>query len=299
MSMEVKRESVAVTPSLEFPRIEKFKCYRRYLEAFYSYKKSLRAGFSFRQFSALAGLKSPNYLQLVIKGERNLSSQIAEQVASAMKLTPHETSYFLSLVQQENARTDDELREAEKEGLAALKKLVAKQVPSLYAEVVSRWHHLVVREMSFLPDFEPTGEYIARQTRGMITADQGELSLSYLIKAGFLVEREGRWQTADPVIDTGEDTFTHVHMQALHAETLRVWSDHIGEYDPRLQELGVLNIPMAAKKIPEFKERIRRFQDEIIGWLQSETEPDAVVQLGTYLMPLVVPPLRKPRGPRN
>jgi hypothetical protein len=50
--------------------------------------------------------------------------------------------------------------------------------------------------------------------------------------------------------------------------------------------LGLLHIPIHKNKLPEFKRRIRQFQDEIIGWLQDEKEPTQVAQLGTYLIPV-------------
>ena len=44
--------------------------YRTFLADFYAAKK--KRGFSFRAFSRAAGLGAPNYLKLVISGERNL-----------------------------------------------------------------------------------------------------------------------------------------------------------------------------------------------------------------------------------
>ena len=73
-------------------------------------------------------------------------------------------------------------------------------------------------------------------------------------------------------------------MRQFHAETLRVWAQNLDKLSPSRQELGVLNIPIDSRKIPELRERIRKFQDEVIGLVQSESEADCVVQLGTYLI---------------
>ena len=50
-----------------------FADYRRYLAAYYDYAKAEQYGFSFRVFSRRAGIRSSNYLRLVIDGERNLT----------------------------------------------------------------------------------------------------------------------------------------------------------------------------------------------------------------------------------
>ena len=49
-------------------------------------------------------------------------------------------------------------------------------------------------------------------------------------------------------------------------------------------ERGLLNIPISGTRLEALRERIRAFQDELIGWLQDEREPDRVVQLGLYLI---------------
>ena len=49
--------------------------------------------------------------------------------------------------------------------------------------------------------------------------------------------------------------------------------------------MNYLNIPINKAKIPEFKKRIQSFQDEMIGWLQDEEDPDGLVQLGIYMIP--------------
>jgi hypothetical protein len=51
-------------------------------------------------------------------------------------------------------------------------------------------------------------------------------------------------------------------------------------------DLGQINIPINAEKIPELKSRIQLLQDEIIGWLQDEKKPTQIVQLGTYMVPM-------------
>jgi uncharacterized protein (TIGR02147 family) len=57
--------------------------YRAFLRDIYLAKKAERRGFSFRAFSRRANLRSPNYLKLVMDGERNLSRAMAERFAGS------------------------------------------------------------------------------------------------------------------------------------------------------------------------------------------------------------------------
>jgi uncharacterized protein (TIGR02147 family) len=273
------------TPFLE-PKIQNYQDYRRFIADFYLYKKNSRKGFSFRKFSGLAGFKSPNYLQLVMRGERNLSEEMSESVAQAMSLKGSGKKYFQSLVRQENAKTDEELGKAKSEGLRALKQLVAKYVNREAEEVLSKWYHLAVRELAALRDFEPEGKWISEKLNRLIDEEQAEASLQLLLRAGFLKIENNRCAAADPIIDIGDQLFSHERVAKVHVETLKQWAKIIPETTPVEQELGILTLSLPQSKIPALQQKIRDFQDEILGWLSEEPDSDQVVQVGTYMIPL-------------
>lgn len=72
--------------------------YREFLRDYYLTRKTTGRGFSYRSFSRRAGLKSPNYLKLVIDGDRNLSTDMAERFAAACGLGDDAQRYFIDLV---------------------------------------------------------------------------------------------------------------------------------------------------------------------------------------------------------
>ena len=63
-------------------RVYDFLDYRAYLRAYYEAAKRTQRSFSFRSFSKLAGLRSPNFLKLVIEGERNLGADSVPRFCS-------------------------------------------------------------------------------------------------------------------------------------------------------------------------------------------------------------------------
>lgn len=270
------------------PSIYRYRDYRRFLADIYAFKKSLRAGFSYRRFSQLAGLKSPNYLQLVIQGQRKLSEEVAEAIATALHLSADEKAYFVALVGFENAKTESGREKMQAEIFRRTKKLASREIPRAQAEVLTEWYHLLVRELVALPDFEASGEWISRRLRDLISVAEAEASLSLLEKSGFLRQENGRYRQTEPVIDTG-DAFNELQILSHHRRMLETWMRVLPRLDRDKRELGILNIPISSDKLPELKARIRRFQDEIIGWLESETAPDRIVQLGTYMIPITGP----------
>jgi uncharacterized protein (TIGR02147 family) len=282
--MELATEATAAPPN-----IFNYNCHRKFLCDFFASKKAMRSSFSHRRFATMAGFKSPNYLLLVMQGKRNLSNEAADGVANAMGLRGAERRIFLALVHLANAQSPEESALAEKERLVGIKHLVTKMIPSWHVEVHSRWYHPLVRELVFLPGFEPSGEYISKKLKGAITPEQAWDSFVLLQKAGYIAQRlDGTYTPLNPVVDTGDFVFQRGVMDRHHRETLEMWSKNIEKLTPEHQERGLVNIPIPASKIPELRERMRRFQDEIIGWLQDEPSADSLVQLGVYLMPIEV-----------
>ena len=71
--------------------------YRRFLADYYRARKA--RGFSYRAFSRAAGLGAPNYLKLVIDGQRNLTAAMAARFAHACGLSGEGADYFAQLVE--------------------------------------------------------------------------------------------------------------------------------------------------------------------------------------------------------
>lgn len=82
--------------------------YRAFLRDYYTARKGQGRGFSYRQFSRMASLRSPNYLKLVIDGDRNLSAAMAERFAAACGLEGEALTYFVDLVALDQAKTPAE-----------------------------------------------------------------------------------------------------------------------------------------------------------------------------------------------
>jgi len=278
---------MGVKGALARPSVRTYGSYRTFLKAYYDFRKLTRPGFSYRRFAEIAGVKSPNFLQLVMQGKRNMSEQMSAQVSRAMGLVGAERSYFVALVKKENARSPTQVAEANVGLIRAVNRLVGKNMTSAQAQFLSAWHHAVVKELAQLPDFQPAGDWISKRLRGLISPRQAEESLELLRGAGFLeLQEDGSYSVGEPVVDTGGDNFDFARVLKAHMQTLSVWQEILPSLSKEEREMGLLIFPMDSKRIPEFKERLRQFQEEIITWLSDERSPDRVMQLGTYLIPM-------------
>lgn len=270
------------------PRVVDYQDYRDFLADFYNYKKAINKSFSYRKFSQISGIKSSNFLMLVMQKRRKLSAKIATPVAKAMKLSRVESAYFVSLVKLEQARDGEDRERCDREKKIAIRRILTKVLPSGKHQYLSTWYYPLVRELAFLPNFRPEAEWISQKLRRMITPDQAEKSIKLLIDLGLWKMSKGKIEVHDLVLDSGDDLspFATDIFAASHRETLLAWTKILENTALKERELGLLHIPINADKIPELKKRICQFQDELIGWLQDEKNPTQVVQVGTYLVPV-------------
>jgi len=81
--------------------------YRKYLRDYYEERKRL-GRISYRSFAQRAKLGSPNYLKLVIDGERNLTPAMAARFARACGLAGKAHEFFLELVEFTHAKSLEE-----------------------------------------------------------------------------------------------------------------------------------------------------------------------------------------------
>src|SRR5579885_1444837 len=82
--------------------------YRQFLRDWYLAAKKGRGSLSFRTFSKRAGLKSTNFLKLVMDGERNLTEVSLVKFMSALKLNKEQQEFFRNLVFFNQSKSNEE-----------------------------------------------------------------------------------------------------------------------------------------------------------------------------------------------
>jgi uncharacterized protein (TIGR02147 family) len=86
--------------------------FRQFLRDYHAYHKANTRGHSFRAFAKAAGFSSPNFIKLVMDGEKNLAGESAVHLAGAMGLDAAASAYFQDLVAFSQARDVDAKRRA-------------------------------------------------------------------------------------------------------------------------------------------------------------------------------------------
>ena len=260
--------------------------YRHFLRDFYVAQKARSRAFSHRAFCKRAGLSSSNYLSLIMKGQRDLSSEMAPRFAKACGLAKHEADFFCDLVAYGQAKTTDD-KQRWHERLARFRRF--REAHRLVGEQTAyhaNWFMPAIRELSSLAEFREDPEWIAKALEPPITARQAAEALSTLERLGLLVrDHAGKLRQAQALVTTGPGPLGHQIFVYHHGmiDLAKRALDHL----PRDQrDISSLTLCVAESTLPILKERIREFRQELLHLAEQEKSPERVVQLNFQMFPL-------------
>jgi uncharacterized protein (TIGR02147 family) len=270
----------------KLPVVFDYHDYRAYLRDLYTEKKKRGRGFSFRAFSRRAKLRSPNYLKLVMDGQRNLTREMAGRFAEACGLEGDASAFFVDLVELGQSKTSRE-REAAYGRLSGFSRYrKAHRLELAQAAYHSTWYLPAIRELAARRDFRDDPEWIARMLRPRIATEEARKALSTLVDLGLLVRGKGsRLAQGAPVVTTGPET-RGIHIATYHRAMLQRASSSIDDIPAPERDISSLTLCMSADGVKRLKERVQRFRKELLALSEDEADPKVVVQLGFQLFPL-------------
>jgi len=263
-----------------------YRDYRAFLRDHYAAKKEAGRGFSYRAFSRRAGLRSPNYLKLVIDGERNLTPAMAERFGKACGLTDDALGYFVDLVAFNQAKTSTERNTCygRLTSFREYKKTHALELA--HAAYHSTWYMPAIRELATRSDFAADPEWIARTLLPPITKAEADKALSTLLELGLLVrDDDGRVHQGDAVISTGPET-SGLHIGNYHRGMMERAAESIDLVPAADRDISSLTLCLGEDGIRSIKQRIQRFRRELLELSELEDDPRRVVQINFQLFPL-------------
>lgn len=269
--------------------------YRAFLRAHYDERKARRRGFSFRAFSRLAGLRSPNYLKLVMDGARNLTPAMAERFAKACGLTGEAARYFVDLVAFGQAKTALERNAAFERLASSRRSRKALRLELAHAAYHSTWYLPAIRELAARPDFRAKSEWIAPRLRPPVARADVDKALEILFDLGLLVRgKRGKVTQSEAIVTTGAET-RGMHIANYHRMMLDRAKESLDTVPAAERDVSALTLCVGPEGLHAIKERIRRFRAELLELSALEQSPTEVVQINFQLFPLTRTDPEEPR----
>lgn len=270
----------------ERPNVFRYLDARRYLGDYYAYKKATSRAFSYRAFSRRVGLGSPNYLKLVIDGDRNLTQEMARRFGEGCGLEGTEVTYFVDLVAFTQARTTDE-KAARYERLVRFREhREIHHIDVAYGQYHSCWYVPAIRELAFREDFRADPAWVAQMMLPTIGEDEARQALDLLVDLGLLEQDDdGRWRPVDALVSTGAEV-KGMHYVQYHRTMIGRALAALDEMPAVDRDVSSVTVTLGEDGIERLKERMRSFRRELLQLSADHPDPRRVVQINLQVFPL-------------
>lgn len=260
--------------------------YRAYLKDLYREAKKSRSAFSFRQFSKKAGFASPNFLKLVMDGQRNLTGESLPPFMTGLGLNKQEQEFFRDLVFYNQSKTQEQANHYYQKLISSRKFSRLKPIEKDQYEYCSEWYHSVVRELILSAEFDGTPEWIACRIFPSVTPAQVKKSIEILEVLGFIRKgADGRWRQASELVTTGSEVAS-LALYNYHQNVLDLAKMALEKVPHHQRDVSSLTLGIREDQLPLIKKKIQDFRQEVLKIAALAEQPEKVVQLCIQMFPM-------------
>ncbi len=238
------------------------------LRGLYLERRAKNPNYSTRAFARDLGI-SQTLLSLIMSGKRSLSAKIALQISASLGLSNQEQGALLG-EQLTSGQRSTHFVDYDSECFRTL----------------SQWYHLAILDLTLTRGFKSDRLWIARRLG--ITPIEAADAIERLIQLGFLVLEKGKIRKSrDHIYFTPRQADTAIanhHKQMIGKALAQLDDRSATAFDSR--SITSMTFTTSASQIDEANQRIKKFQEELVAFLEKKTVGEEVYQLNVQLFPL-------------
>lgn len=205
----------------------------------------------------------PSALSEIMRNKRRVSKQMAEKLLVRFGASDDE---WKSVVETFRARNSETYHFLDMDTY----------------RVVADWYHFALLSLMRTEGFQPNAEWISKRLG--IPKRTAETALATLVRVGIIKFQDKKLIRTKKALHSPDGVSNPVLVRA-HLQNLERVRASLLEDDIEVRDLTAITMAINPGKLPEAKERIRRFRDELARFL--ETEPrEEVYKLCIQLVPI-------------
>lgn len=280
---------------MEKPILSAYTDFREYLKDYFAHRRHLTARdlrpYSYSDFSAAADIKSPNYLKMIILGQRNLSPDMVKKFAKALKLDKQQQEEFEFLVlygQEKDPLTRNKFLKKLCE-IRSTNALDQGQIDEVTWEKVPSWLSWVLYAMIDQEgvSFDPAS--LKKYLRNVSSEKQIQLALDKLIAShDIIIDEQNRAHKKNHMISNA-DKISPALIRKLQSELIYLGLESLYRDEPTEREISGFTLAMTAEEYSWVRHELRKVRKEIQTKLMMAREKSPgkkVYQVNIQMFPL-------------
>jgi uncharacterized protein (TIGR02147 family) len=287
--------SLSVNNITQQPNLSAYTDFRQFLKDYYLFKKKTLSSpirsYSFATFSAAADIKSPNYLKLIIDGQRNLSDSMIKKFAKALQLSRTEVDEFTALVHYGQAKDPLERNRCLKI-LADIRVKQQMQSGQIKQEVMNKVPSWVTWVLYSLVDQENVNfelNHLREILKGRASQDEIQRALSLLIENGELCSDEQGKIIKGRKLMEGSADIPPALVRKLQAELIYLGMESLFQDSPTEREFGAFTMALTQEEFEQVKFEVRQLRKRLYidySAKREQSKGEKVYQLNFQLFPM-------------
>lgn len=268
--------------------------FRQYLKAAVEDLR-LRGQFSYRKFSAHAGFSSPNFLLLLIQGERNLSDEGALKLGAAFGLKGLKLNFFKDLVRFNQCTQPAERFEFSQNLLKFKAKLNIHFIEDEKTEYFKKWVHVAIRELLLISPTLTTDE-ITRRLKPTVKKSEVEESLQLLQHLKMISFDNGQWLVSSKTVASGSQ-FVAASAYCYHQQMIEHGQKSLERFPREERYISGSTVSLSWDNFNTIQKKIAELRSEILALSEVDTNKEEVFQVNFQLFPLTLKKTKKEQTP--
>lgn len=271
----------------ELPVIFEYIDFKKYLEDYYSKRKSIDSAFSHAYICHRLGQgNSKSYFNNVVKGRTTITATFVDRFIDLLELKPNEAKYFRALVNY-NQTTSPHEKEFFFDQLVRLNSTPHKVIDYNAYEFYKDWYHTAIRALLDIIDFKNDYKTLAEKLYPSITLKQARESIALLLKTGLIAKNSnGFLKPTDKVIVTG-DFIKNALVKQFQIKCLEHGKTVLASESDLGQRTITLTLSLSDEACTRITQRMEQFKSEIRSIVHKDEKPASkVVHVNLNLFPM-------------
>lgn len=261
---------------------------RDYLKDAISERKRHSPDFSIRKFCKLSNFGSHSHLVMILNGSRRVTLKQVPALAAGLNLTSEERVYFQTLIQLDNATSEEEknLCKLWLNDLNPRREYRILEVEQYH--MIADWIHMAVLTLAKIEGASITPENVFQLVHGKVPLPKIREAIERLLDLGLLKEEGGKLKPSFQSVKTKDDVSSK-GAREYHKQVSRLAAEAVEEQPPEIREFQSFALTVPQGKIPFVKNLIRKFRHQLVQIMEAEPGHE-VYQCNLHFFKLVESP---------
>jgi uncharacterized protein (TIGR02147 family) len=260
--------------------------YREFLREELEERCSFNPRYSLRAFARDLKI-SPARLSEVLNGKKGLSQKAALALAELLKLSESDSRYFCELVASFHSRSPVAKSVAQAKLRAHWGTGIEHNLQIDAFKVISDWHHLALLQLIPLKRFRSEPAWISRNLG--VDIETVRSSLDRLERLNLIRRTKSGKIRARHDLVFSPDGVPSDAVRKFHRQILEKAIHSLTDQDLTERDVTAFLLPVETSRLPEVRERIRKFQKRISEEFGSSAQADHVYSLSMQFFRLTQP----------